>query len=821
MTMMADTVVAIVQSGGEFVTKDDGTMSYTGGEAHAVSIKRDILLDDLQSEIAKNMFSIELSTMSIKYFLPFNKRTLITVANDKDLERMMEFHVNSLTIDIYVLNKNDNRVIRNAAADSGTSTVETAAAADRSQPRRPTAAKNKRATRDMTSVADSSTPKGATSAVADNTRNRRQRTTDRVTIRIVPDDPGPPVVSTSTIDINRQERLEPDALDNVDMNSEIMNIINDAVPLSATNGDYIVPQESSGPWDSITMDVGQEFENVRTFRDELCKYAFAKGFKYRFVKNEHTRVTAKCISENCSWRIHASRSSRKQMFLIKKMNNVHTCGVLTGEATQPGQPRAKKQWLASIIREKVLENPGTRPKDIARDLYNEYGISLSYCQVWHAKETAQKEIHMLQEEACNQLPWLCEQIMSTNPGSVSMITSTLDAKIRRCFISLYASLHGFEHGCRPLLFVEKICLKINNQWKVLVAATLDGNDEIFPVAFAIVEDETPDSWHWFLVQLKYAITTYHKITIVSTRRKGLDDLLPKIFVDSYHSFSLSHLIQDLKAELKKGPWSDQVKEAIIDSFKGAAQAYVIEDFNAYIERISNISKDVATWIMSTKPEHWANAIFPGVRYDHLSSELLEPLCKWISMKDEGSAVQIMHALLSKTIEIIQSRQQASSTIDSTLTPTLEKKLQKETSKSKTLNVVCSTETMFEVRSTTVNVVNIGSWECTCKKWQITGLPCSHAVSVFNRVDKSAYDYCSRYFRKESYLMTYSEPVNKLPDANEMKFFVPASSYPPPTNRPPGRPKRKRINPYKTSIRPLKCSRCKVVGHNKATCEALL
>lgn len=817
--MAADTVVAICQSGGEFVTKDDGTMSYTGGEAHAISINCDMQLDDLKSEIS-NMFSIDSSTMSIKYFLPINKRTLITISSDKDLERMMDFHANSLTIDIYVSNKSDNRTTRSAAADSGTSMVDTPATIRSLRPRKPAAANNKKTTRGRVSITDPAIPDVATSAIADNTRRRKQRTTDRVTIRIIADDSDLPGASIPTIDINRQETLDSDALDGVDINSELMNIINDPVPLAdiaADNVNYVGYPDSTCPWDSITMDVGQEFENVRTFRDDLCKYAFAKGFRYRFIKNEHIRVTAKCIKENCPWRIHASRSARKQTFLIKKINNVHTCGV-TGEI---GQPRAKKQWLASIIRGKVHDNPETRPRDIARDLYNEYGISLSYCQAWHAKETAQKEIHMLQEEACNQLPWLCEHIMSTNPGSVTMLTSSLDAKIRRCFVSCYASLHGFEHGCPPLLFLDRICLKINNQWKVLVAASVDGNNDIFPVAFATVEDETMDSWHWFLVQLKYAITTYHKITIVSPRHKGLYEFVPKIFGDSYHGYSLSHLIMDLKTELKKGLWSDQVKEAIIDGFRGAAQACLVEDFNAYMDRISNISKDVAKWIMSTEPEHWANSLFMGARYDHLSTDIIEPLCKWILMKDESSAVQILHALLVNTMDIFHSRQQASSTWEGSLSPAMEKRLQKETSRSRTLNVVCSTETMFEVRSSTVNVVNIGSWECTCRKWQLTGLPCMHAIAVFDRVDRSVYDYCARYFRKESYLLTYSEPVQRIPDISHMKFFVPASSYPPPTNRPPGRPKRKRINPHKTVIRPLRCSRCKIVGHNKATCEAVL
>ena len=37
----------------------------------------------------------------------------------------------------------------------------------------------------------------------------------------------------------------------------------------------------SAPWDCVITEVGQEFDNVKAFRDELCKYAFVKGFAYK------------------------------------------------------------------------------------------------------------------------------------------------------------------------------------------------------------------------------------------------------------------------------------------------------------------------------------------------------------------------------------------------------------------------------------------------------------------------------------------------------------------------------------------------------------
>lgn len=59
------------------------------------------------------------------------------------------------------------------------------------------------------------------------------------------------------------------------------------------------------------------------------------------------------------------------------MNDVHTCGGGLGE----GQRRATRQWLTGIIKDKLNENPLVKPKDIARDIYEDYGLALTYSQV--------------------------------------------------------------------------------------------------------------------------------------------------------------------------------------------------------------------------------------------------------------------------------------------------------------------------------------------------------------------------------------------------------------------------------------------------------
>ena len=400
-----------------------------------------------------------------------------------------------------------------------------------------------------------------------------------------------------------------------------------------------------------------------------------------------------------------------------------------------------------------------------------------------------------------------------------MLAASADSKFRRVFVSFYASLHGFEHGCRPLVFLDKVPLKSNLQWKLLVAAGVDGDDGIFPLAFAAVEAESYDSWLWFLVQLKYAVSASRPLTFISQRHRGLEEVVLQVFEGSFHGFCLNQLMEEFQVELRKGAWSDKVRDSMVEDLKSAAYTCQLEEFEAHVESIRHMSKEAAEWVLASKPEHWSNAMFKGQRYDHYSPQTVKSLSSWIPVKHESSVVLIIDAVRDKLMEVMQARRGVAASWGEALTPTMEEKLKKEIPKAAHY-VVCSSDTVFEVRWNAVNVVNIGTWECTCRRWQLTGLPCTHAMTVFDRLGKNMYDYCSRYFTAEMYRVAYGEQIQTIPDVERMNSIF-TSSYPPRSSRPPDRPRRKRVNPNKTTIRALRCSRCKAVGHNKATCEAFL
>lgn len=576
-------------------------------------------------------------------------------------------------------------------------------------------------------------------------------------------------------------------------------------------------RKAAQQWENTITGVDQRFNSFSEFREALHKYSIAHGFAYRYKKNDSHRVTVKCKSQGCPWRIYASRLSTTQLICIKKMNTQHTC---EGAAVKAGY-RATRGWVGSIIKEKLKVSPNYKPKDIADDIKREYGIQLNYSQAWRAKEIAREQLQGSYKEAYNLLPFFCERIKETNPGSVATFTTKDDSSFHRLFVSFHASISGFQEGCRPLLFLDSTPLNSKYQGVLLAAIAVDGDDAIFPVAFAVVDAETEDNWHWFLTELKSALPTSQQITFVADCQNGLKKSLAEIFDKCYHSYCLRHLAEKLNKDLK-GQFSHEARRFMINDFYAAAYAPKLEGFNRCAENIKGISPEAYNWVIQSDPEHWANAFFGGARYNLMTSNFGQQFYSWVSEAHELPITQMIDVLRGKMMESIYTRRVDSSQWETKITPSKEERLQKETSIAQSLQVLLSHGSTFEVRGESVDIVDIDNWDCSCKEWQLTGLPCCHAIAVFECIGRSPYDYCSRYFTAESYRLTYAESIHPVPNVDRPvqgeSAEVVVTVTPPPTKRPPGRPKMKQAESIDIIKRQLQCSKCKGLGHNKKTCK---
>ncbi|XP_054808723.1 uncharacterized protein LOC129310838 [Prosopis cineraria] len=205
---------------------------------------------------------------------------------------------------------------------------------------------------------------------------------------------------------------------------------------------------------------------------------------------------------------------------------------------------------SSIIDDIVRSNVEKRPNEIKADIYRDYGISLTYRQALRAKERALVEINRLPDQSYMLVPWLCNRLMETDADTVAKWVASENNRFERLFIAYGYSIKGFLLGARPILYVDGCFFSGPYQGTLLAASTYDADNELFPLAFAIVGSETHDDWTWFLQNIKDILGSL-QVTIVSDRNNIIIGAVRAIFDGDRHAFCYRHVKENFSSEFNK------------------------------------------------------------------------------------------------------------------------------------------------------------------------------------------------------------------------------------------------------------------------------
>ncbi|KAK1354419.1 PB1 domain-containing protein [Heracleum sosnowskyi] len=79
-------------------------------------------------------------------------------------------------------------------------------------------------------------------------------------------------------------------------------------------------------WENCLTGVQQQFNSANDFRDTLRKYSVARGFTCIKTENNSNQFSGKCKGKGCPWEIRASKLATSKHFVVRKLNDIHTCG---------------------------------------------------------------------------------------------------------------------------------------------------------------------------------------------------------------------------------------------------------------------------------------------------------------------------------------------------------------------------------------------------------------------------------------------------------------------------------------------------------------
>ncbi|KAL3531259.1 hypothetical protein ACH5RR_010581 [Cinchona calisaya] len=571
------------------------------------------------------------------------------------------------------------------------------------------------------------------------------------------------------------------------------------------------------------LNVGQEFPDVQSCRRALRDMAIALHFEIQTVKSDKTRFTAKCASEGCPWRIHAAKLPGVPTFTIRTIHKEHTCGGIA----HLGHQQASVQWVASSVERHLRENPNCKPKEILEEIHRIHGITLSYKQAWRGKERIMSTLRDSFEEDFRLLPQYCEQIRRTNPGSIASVYVDLaDKSFQRLFISFQASIYGFLNACRPLIGLDRTVLKSKYLGTMLFATGFDGDGALFPLAFGVVDEENDENWLWFLLELHNLLETntenMPRLTILSDRRKSITDAVEANFPSAFHGFCLRHLSESFRKEFNN--------TMLVNFLWEAANALTLAEFENRIHEIGEMSQEANYWIRRVPPRLWATSHFEGTRFGHLTANIAESLNSWILEASALPIIQMMECIRRQLMTWFNERREASMEWTSVLVPSAERRVSEAIERARTYQVLRANEADFEVISHEgPNMVDIRNRSCSCRGWQLYGLPCAHAVAALLSCRQNVHRFTESCFTIATYRKAYSQTIHPIPDRTLWKEMADNTQtegldmlvLPPKSFRPPAQPRKRRARAEDRGHvkRVVHCSRCNQTGHFRTTCSA--
>ncbi|KAJ9546572.1 hypothetical protein OSB04_019115 [Centaurea solstitialis] len=321
--------------------------------------------------------------------------------------------------------------------------------------------------------------------------------------------------------------------------------------------------------------VGERYESAKQFKECVTYYALANGYSIWFERSSTKKMIAKCgqrpervkdtkkgkttknvryppqqkdgKQNQCKWRCYARLMKKEASFQVITLNDVHTCARCFKYGSL-----INYKWIGKEFGSRIRMNPDIKLIEIADLVMKKYKCMLTPSQCRRAKMWAINVYEKSIVEHYGLLRAYGDELLRSNPGSTVKLGVTTNPDEQVCFDRFYVCLHGLKEGwkkgCRRIIALNGCFLKTVCQGELLTAIGRDGNNQIFPVAWAVVNVENKDNWEWFLRLLGEDLDIPHGVglTLMSDQHKGLIEAVKEVMPFAEHRQCARHIYENFR-----------------------------------------------------------------------------------------------------------------------------------------------------------------------------------------------------------------------------------------------------------------------------------
>jgi hypothetical protein len=483
---------------------------------------------------------------------------------------------------------------------------------------------------------------------------------------------------------------------------------------------------------------------------------------------------------------------------------------------------ATKYWVCEKVKDWLIEDATLGAKELQKKLKEHHKVYIHYKRVYMGKLLALQQLYGDWDSSFDNLYRFKAQVESCCPGSIVQIDHhTINGKIRfkRIFVALKPCIDGFLSGCRPYLAIDSTFLTGRFKGQLASATAIDGHNWMYPVSFGVFDSETNDNWTWFMQLLKQAIGSPRGLAICTDAGQAVMTGVKEVFPEAEHRECMYHLVTNFKKKFHGKVFDDHLWAA----------AY---SWNPYLFDKHWVAMDTSRPAATAYVRKWHNKLWSRSQFstickvDYVTNNLAECFNNWIKHHKSLNLDDFFDKARQLIMILWNRRRKVAKKLDGLILPHIIKKLNAMT-RELNLEVVESSEEVAEVTALGGSgfrfVVNLQERTCSCRQWQVSGLPCKHALAFITSLSHAHIrHYVDLYYSIDKFRAAYAQLIPAMPDKTQWPksdhgFFM----HPPLLKATAGRPKTERYKGCSEKKRKNGkhlCPICKEKGHHWHNCK---
>ncbi|KAL0355548.1 UNVERIFIED_CONTAM: hypothetical protein Sradi_4001700 [Sesamum radiatum] len=378
-------------------------------------------------------------------------------------------------------------------------------------------------------------------------------------------------------------------------------------------------------------------------------------------------------------------------------------------------------------------------------------------------------------------------LQKSNPGTVvewlHLDTDILGTKmLNYVFWAFRPCIEGFRY-CRNLISIDGTHLYTKYKHKLLVVVTLDANQQILPIAFALVDEESLASWRWFLEMLvkHLMLDDDDRICLISNRHSGLINAINFVpaftFPRGVHHFCLRYICSNFNTKYKNIQLKDLCWRA------GAEQN--VRKFERIMEEIRGLNEEAFDWLQRIDNAQWTLSHDGGWRTGILTTNMSECINGVLKGSRRFPIIAIVRITLDRTVHYFLERTTRCNRMmrDNQQWADYAFRLF-EARQGEAVHHIQKFDYTQQSASVTTRgltgelsrtyVVKLKNRQCSCGMWGNHGIPYSHDIQAYRHFGVNASNFIPSYYDIQVFMKTYRgrfAPVWGEEDWDDVDFVL--------------------------------------------------